>query len=260
MSVLLGGFASALTCLSMYAYDRLNRGRIQDLLARPIQEQTDHSLRLQQCFEEALEDLKLKNNQSIEFVEIKPNPQTWETNLIMLSSGNALLTKKCYIAVFPPYKNHSNATLRLIFKHEIAHILKSHLLKLPLYPLLTGLLPLSLSLFIPLPSIAFIASSILGTGLCALTYLRATEFEAETFSAEYGSAEEIQAGMEYAMTQRDSCLYPSSIQIQEMFKKTQEEKYSMAVEQDSCLYPSSIQVQEMFTQEEKYSMAVDERS
>jgi Zn-dependent protease with chaperone function len=169
-----------------YAYHSLNQGRLTDAQTKLIKENSDSSNRIQSIFELVLKDMGLNDNCKIKLFITNGNTPP-------CSFGNFLSKERGLIVSRGLCDQRDNEIIAFIFKHEIAHIQKNHLLKIPGYSFLAGSIPLVASYVYSINPVISVAISALSTLATIFLYTRSSESEANAVAAQYSSKKEIQS-------------------------------------------------------------------
>lgn len=196
-------FAIGLSCISGYSYYCLNYGRSKNAQTELISEESLESCRLYNIFQEALADL------SIDKTEIK---------LLITNGKNApcaygdSISKNCGI-IWPidSLTNESDETILWIFKHEITHITKNHLLKIPFFSLLVGITPLAINCLFPFNPVISISLSVVTVVSTIFLYSQAAESEADAMALESSNKEGIQAAIDLFENERKNVILNRNI-------------------------------------------------
>lgn len=188
-----------LSSIAVYAYHSLNQGRLTDAQTKVIKEKSDYSNRIQSVFELALKQMNLDGNSRINLFIV--NGFTPGAAFGNIFSGNrGIIVSLGYL------EDTTDEEFSFIIKHEITHIQKNHLLKIPFYSFLAGSVPLVASYIYSINPIIAIAISVLSTLGTIFLYTRSSENEAHAVAAQHSSEKEIQSYIGYIEKVRKSVI------------------------------------------------------
>lgn len=175
-----------LSCIACYACHSLNQGRLTDVESKLTTEKSNSSNRIQGIFEKVLTDMGLNENCRIKLF-------ITNDDIHPCSFGNFLSKERGVITSKKFCDLHNDELIAFIFKHEIAHIQKNHLLKIPGYSFLAGSIPLVASYVYFINPVTSVAISALSTLATIFLYTRSSESEANAVAAQQSSEKEIQS-------------------------------------------------------------------